>query len=153
MSYQLSDQAHPLQFLRVDVDDAASVAHPSMQAEAREAANRHNRAIDLLTGGGEFEADWGAPLLDDSGRPVLRDNAAGQFQVHLDSLCIELRTRQTPWTLADRELVVRDLRAIRATDPDHPVVRHAAVLLERCLPAGVRLVDDSLDRLAAALGV
>jgi hypothetical protein len=139
MSYQLSDQAHPLQFLRVDVDDAASVAHPSMQAEAREAANRHNRAIDLLTAGGEFEADWGAPLLDDTGRPVLRDNAAGQFQVHLDSLCIELRARQTPWMLADRELIERDIAAIAAIDAEHPVARHADVLRLRCLPAGVSL--------------
>jgi hypothetical protein len=139
MSYQISDQAHPLQFLRVDVDAETASAHPSMQAEAREAANRHNRAIDLLTGGGEFEADWGAPMLDDSGRPVLRDNAAGQFQVHLDSLCIELRARQTPWMLAQRDVVERDIAAIAAVDVEHPVVKHADVLRLRCLPAGVSL--------------
>lgn len=137
MSYELSDQAHPLHSLRVDVDHQVASAHPSMQDAARIAANRHNAAIDLLTGSGDYAADWAAPMLDDSGRPVLRDNAAGQFQVALDSLCIELRTRQSPWSLANPEVVERDLLAIATLDKGHPVAKHWRVLADRCVPAEV----------------
>ena len=136
MTYQLSDQAHPLHALRVDVDHQVASAHPSMQDAARIAANRHNAAIDLLTGSGDYAADWAAPMLDDSGRPVLRENSAGQFQVALDSLCINLRSLATPDDRPDTEAVRRDVMLIAARDAGHPVARHWRVIADRCAPFG-----------------
>ena len=150
MSYELSDQAYPLHSLRVDADREVSQSHPSMQEAARIAANRHNAAIDLLTGSGDYAADWATPVLDDDGRPVLRDNAAGQFQVHLDSLCIELRTRQSPWSLANPEVVERDILAIVALDKAHPVAKHWTVLADRCVPAEFNAGWPAVE---AAMGV
>ena len=150
MTYQLSDQAHPLHALRVDVDHQVASAHPSMQDAARIAANRHNAAIDLLTGSGDYAADWAAPVLDDSGRPVLRENSAGQFQVALDSLCITFRSLSVPFDRPDAAAVQRDVVAIAKLDTAHPVAKHYGVLLNRCIP--VELSPD-WPEVSALVGV
>lgn len=134
MSYELSDQAYPLHSLRVDVDHEVASAHPTMQDAARIAANRHNAAIDLLTGSGDYAADWATPVLDDQGKPVLRENSAGQFQVALDSLCITFRSLAIPFDRPDAAAVKRDVVAIATLDAAHPVAKHYGVLLNRCIP-------------------
>lgn len=136
--YAISDQSNPLRFLRVEnVEDQVAGAHPTMRDELREYITRHNRAIDLMTAGGDFSSEWADVQYGDDGRPLVSEWAAGIFQTALDAICIELRTKQMPTQLADGEAIRLHVMAIKRADSAHPVARHWKVLAERCVPPGV----------------
>lgn len=136
MGYKISDQAPLLAALRVAVAAEVASAHPTMQEVARVSCTNHNDAIDLLTGEGEFAAEWDAPVLDAEGNPVHQAWDPEQFTVALDSLCIELRTKQSPTSYADAELVRHRVGLIVKLDKAHPVAKHWNVLQSRCYPPG-----------------
>lgn len=136
MTYKTSDQCAPLAFLRVDVDAEVSAAHPTMQDMVRAACNNHNAAIDLLLGEGDFASDWDPVTLDDDGNPIRLAHDSGAFAVPLDSLCIELRSKQTPTSYPDADMVRHRVGLVCNIDTAHPVAKHWRVLQARCYPPG-----------------
>lgn len=134
--YRVCDQAAPLAYLRVNADEMADGCHPTMREWARAACVAHNRAIDLLMGEGEFSDDWQQPAVDDNGQPVAEPFDPGVFAPALESLCHELRTKQSPYALADAELVRHRVGMIVRGDKAHPVAKHWRVLRDRCYGPG-----------------
>ncbi len=148
MNYRVSDQASPLAHLRVDVGIETAGAHPTMQRVVREACNAHNRAIDLMLGEGDFAADWAPPRKDARGQAVHQAHDPGQFAVPLDSLCIELRSKQAPTSYPDADLVRHRLGLVLNLDSAHPVARHWRVLQARCYPPGMARAWPEIEALA-----
>lgn len=136
MSYKTSDQCAPLAALRVDVDAESGKAHPTMQAMVRDACNHHNAAIDLMLGDGDFADDWEPVPLDGNGNPIRMAHDPGAFAVALDSICIELRSKQSPTSYPDAEMVRHRVGLVANIDIAHPVARHWRVLQARCYPPG-----------------
>lgn len=148
MSYRISDQAAPLAHLRVDVDAEANAAHPTMQRVVREACNHHNAALDLLLGEGDFARDWEPPALDGRGQPVHQAHDPGVFAVALDSLCVELRSKQAPTSYPDADLVRHRVGLVCNLDGGHPVAKHWRVLQARCYPPGQVRAWPEIEALA-----
>lgn len=136
MSYKISDQAPLLAQLLVDVAAEVAGAHPDMQAAAQAACEAHNRAINLMLGADEFANEWAAPMLDAEGNPVHKAWDPEQFAVALDSICIELRSRQSPYTPADAEMMRHRVGLVANIDTAHPVAKHWRVLQARSYPPG-----------------
>lgn len=127
MTYYPSPQATPLDALRVDVEAEVSNSHPTMQAGMRRSCEAHNRAIDLMMGAGEFESAYG---LAEAATPP----DGGQPDVMVESLCIELRSKQRPTMRLDEGLVMDRLQRLIMLAPDHPVARNWRVLHVRTYP-------------------
>lgn len=136
MGYKISDQAPQLAALRVDTATEVAAAHPSMQDTVRAACDAHNRAIDLMLGEGEFSADWDAPTLDAEGNPIHNAWDPEQFAVALDSICIEMRSKQSPTTPLDAELIRHRIGLVANLDIAHPVAKHWKILQARSYPPG-----------------
>jgi len=147
MAHKMSDQAHPLRFRFADEGNYVAGAHESMREEARQAVNRHNAAIDLMTNSGDFAGEWDAPTVDEGGAPVLADNSAGPFQVAVDGICINLRGLALPADRPDAATMHRDVLAVATIDPTHPVARHWRVLADRCVAPGASLHWDDVASL------
>lgn len=134
MTYRISDQAAPLAHLRVNTDAEVAAAHPSMQDYVRAACVAHNVAIDLMLGEGEFAAAWEQLPVDAAGNPVQFD--PGPFAVAIDSICIELRSKQLPTTPADAEMLRHRVGLVARLDAGHPVAKHWRVLQARSYAPG-----------------
>ena len=132
MGYKISDQAPPLATLRVDTATEVAAAHPTMQETVRASCDAHNRAIDLMLGEGEFASDWDAPTLDAEGNPIHQAWDPEQFAVALDSICLEMRSKQSPSTLLDAEMIRHRIGLVANLDVAHPVAKHWRVLNARC---------------------
>lgn len=150
--YKVSDQAAPLAALRVDVDAFVNQAHPTMRALVRDAANTHNAAIDLMLGEGDFADDW--ERLEYAADGSLLPYDPGQFAPGVDGICIEMRSRQSPTTGLDAEMVRDRVLRIMTADPWHPVARQWMVLHTRCYPMMSQrdrpVWDDVMQAQAAA---
>lgn len=136
MGYKISDQAPPLATLRVNTGAEVWGAHPSMQETVRAACDNHNRAIDLMLGEGEFASDWEAPTLDAEGNPIHQAWDPAEFATALDSICIEMRSKQAPTTPLDAELIRHRVGLVANIDTAHPVAKHWKVLQARSYPPG-----------------
>ena len=129
MLYRISDQAAPLCALVITNVDAEVIAsHPTMQAKVRRACEARNAVIALLMGTGDYAVDWQAPDLDENGAPLALPYDPDAAMPLLDSLCIEIRSHQSPMTQLDAELVRDRVRRIIVLDKEHPVAKHWQVL-------------------------
>ncbi len=128
--YLVSDQSFPLANLKVDEAAVLPGVHPTMVDEAKKFIARHNRAIDLMLGIGEFTEDWEQLPTGEDGAVLSFDpGAVGPL---LDSICSELRRVQAYDSMPDAELIGDRVARIAAIDANHPVVRHGVVLAQRC---------------------
>lgn len=134
MTYRISDQAAPLAHLRVNTGAEVAQAHPTMTGAVRAACEAHNAAIDLMLGEGAYAAAWEQLPVDAAGNPVQFD--PGPFAVAIDSICQELRSKQSPHALADAEMIRHRVGLVARLDAAHPVAKHWRVLQARCYPHG-----------------
>lgn len=142
--YRISNESIPLDFLRVDVDEVTRNLHPTMVAEARDAARVRNRTIDLLQGKGEFAHAWNQPdlLTDDAGEVVGQaPYDPGITAPLVDSICFEVRGKTSYSYPLDAEIIRARIDQLAAIDPGHPLVRNWAVLRDACYLYGTHRPD------------
>lgn len=132
MTYRISDQAAPLANLRVNTGAEVAGSHPTMQANTQAVCDAHNAAIDLMLGEGAYATAWEQLPVDAAGNPVQFD--PGPFAVAIDSICIELRSKQSPHTPADAEMIRHRVGLVAGLDANHPVAQHWRVLQARSYP-------------------
>lgn len=146
--YRISNESIPLDYLRVDVDEVTRNLHPSMVAQARDAANVRNRVIDLLQGKGDYADAWSQPelLTDADGNPVGQaPYDPGITAPLVDSLCFEVRGKTSYSYPLDAQIVRARVEQIAAIDPGHPIARNWAVLRDACYLYGTYRPDWTGD--------
>lgn len=131
--YRISDQAAPLAALLVDVDTEVAGAHETMRERVKKACEVHNAAIRLCLGEGEFADDWDKPApLNEEG--TLPPFDPGKAMPLVESILIELRSKQSPHASLDAELVRDRVHRLALMDVEHPLVVHFRTLHARCYP-------------------
>lgn len=123
----------------VDVDAEVRAAHQTQQAWVMRAANAHNRALDLLSGRGDYQGAWAsapAAWVDSAGRTRPPAYDPGPTVVYLRDILTEARIC-AHWARWNVDMVRHRLGRLAQIAPDHPLIVHAQVLVDRCWVPGV----------------
>ena len=129
--YQPVKEVEILRNLKVDIMAEVSGSHETMKNNALIACSRHNEAIDLLIGEGNYKDSW---KQDCQISPL-------KFQIAMDDLSVELRSTQSPYSLPNKEMVRHRLGLISQVDTNHPLSKHWRISRDRCFAPGQDLED------------
>ena len=132
MKYQVSDQAAPLQMLRVNVDQMVAEAGEGMKERVYHIGKVRNRLIDLLTGAGKYASDYEHVEAKDGEAEPPHDPGATAPLV--DNLCLLVRFTQSPYTALDEAVAHHRALGIAQIDKDHPIAKHWGVVRDACYP-------------------
>lgn len=123
-----------LSALLCDVTNNVASSHETMRDQARRDSTNRNNIIELLTGTGEFAAEWDSPT---ERSPLAANNET--IEVSVGSLAELLRYAPSPYTPLDAGTARGRVASIAMIDPDHPVVRNWQVVRAACYTGDAEL--------------
>jgi hypothetical protein len=115
---------------------AVGTFHPEHQAEAERLLRARVAVVELLCGIGPFAGTWREPEpVQEAAEPTAVDLAT--------EAVVRSASALGQVSVLDAAVLERELERIAAIDADHPLVRHADVLLAACEPMDVQPVAEA----------